>query len=75
MYSRQGCEWCVKAREYFQEHDIDYTEYDINASERNMAKYNAINGFGTPIIFIGNNRIEGFNIEALDMALKQIGLL
>ena len=75
MYMTPQCGWCKKARHFFEEHDIDVVEYDISASDEDKREYERLGGRGTPLIYIGNNRIDGFNEKAVKMALRQVGLM
>jgi glutaredoxin len=75
MYMTTQCGWCLKASDYFKEHNIDVIEIDIDESYENTAEFNDLNGNGTPLIFIGSNRVDGFNKKAIEMALKQVGLM
>ena len=35
IYTKPGCPYCVKARDYYNENDIEFTEYDAqNDAER-----------------------------------------
>ncbi len=75
MYSTQRCGWCKKASQFFSKHNIEVSEYDIEASSGNMQEYKRLGGRGVPLIFVGENRIEGYNEKAMKLALKQCGLM
>lgn len=75
MYMTPQCGWCKKAERFFEKHDIEVEQYDIAASDENKREYERLGGRGTPLIYIGNNRVDGFNKKAVKMALKQVGLM
>ena len=75
IYVTQKCYWCKKAIKFFEEHGIEYTEYDVGASSEARNRFAELNGRGVPLIFVGENRINGFNEKALRMALEQQGLM
>jgi glutaredoxin len=75
VYGTSWCGYCKKTRQYFEEHHIDYTDYDIETSEIAKQKFQALKGKYVPLIIIGTERIEGFHIEAIQQALKNQGLL
>ncbi|MCP4347959.1 MAG: hypothetical protein GY795_20845 [Desulfobacterales bacterium] len=74
IYTTKQCGWCRKATGFFQKHDIDFVEYDIGES-KNKQQYDELGGRGTPLIYIGGNRIDGFNEKAVKMALRKVGLM
>lgn len=45
IYSKPGCPYCDKARDYYNEHGIEFTEYDAqNDSERKKEMLNYSGG-------------------------------
>lgn len=74
MYTSPGCAYCVDARKLFKEHGIEYIEYDIT-DPVNKKTYEEQGSPGTPLIFVGKNRILGFNKEVVEMALREEDLL
>lgn len=63
MYATSWCGYCKKARKYFAENNIAYTEYDIEKDAQAKRKYDAFSGKGVPVIFVGQKRMNGFNIS------------
>jgi glutaredoxin len=61
MYSAVWCGMCKKAKNYFQEKNIKYTEYDIEKSSKGKRDYKKLNGKGVPIILVGKKRMNGFS--------------
>ena len=72
IYSTPSCTYCTAAKEFFKDHNLDYTEVDVasNIDERkNMIQ---ISGqMGVPVIEIDDSVIVGFNQELLE---KKIGV-
>ncbi|MCP4693007.1 MAG: glutaredoxin family protein [Desulfobacterales bacterium] len=74
LYTSVDCDACEMARDYFKEHDIEYTEYDI-ADPESHEIFEELGGREGPYIIIGKNRIRGFDEESVRIALEQKGLL
>lgn len=66
MYSAEWCGVCKRAKSYFKEKNIHYTEYDIDKSEKARSDYEKLNGRGVPIILIGKQRMNGFSAERFE---------
>jgi glutaredoxin len=61
MYSAEWCGVCRRAKTYFDEEGIDYTEYDIEQTDKGRRDYKRLNGRGVPIILVGKQRMNGFS--------------
>lgn len=61
MYSTTWCGVCKKAKRYFNQNGISYTEYDVEKSAKGKSDFKAMNGTGVPIILIGDARMYGFS--------------
>jgi len=75
VYSKSGCPFCVKAKEWFDGHGFTYTENVLDEEEQRLAFYQKLNGNkeeitkGTeerrvnsmPQIFIDDKRIGGYD--------------
>lgn len=72
MYSRAGCPGCNMARRFFADHGIKFEEYDINDPAR-REEYQSYAPIGTPLIFVGGIRVDGYSKPALEMALRELG--
>lgn len=69
MYTTPTCGYCHRAKAYFNEHGIRFTEHDITRSKQARKAFNTLNGRGVPLIVIGDQRIAGFNPSAINRAL------
>ena len=70
MYTTKSCGYCAHARQYFTERGIRWTEIDIESSAAAAAKFEALGGIGTPLIFIDKQRIMGFDQQQIENALS-----
>lgn len=66
MYATAWCGYCTKARQYFVANGIDYVEFDIEKDRAARRDYDALLGSGTPLLFYGFSRINGFNQKRLE---------
>lgn len=73
MYATQTCGYCAKARQYFKARGLQWDERDIEASAQAMQEWKALNGQGTPLILVGEEKISGFHQARLDAALAKYG--
>ncbi|ARN73646.1 glutaredoxin family protein [Oceanicoccus sagamiensis] len=69
MYSTNWCPYCRKARLFFRQANIPYTEYDVEKSARAYEEYQRISGRGVPVIVIGDKVVQGFDKQAIRRAL------
>ncbi len=74
LFSAQGCPGCKSAVELLQKHKIEFEEYDIKEPE-NADVFRELFGRGTPLIFVGNIRLDGYNKKLLEMALQEVELM
>ena len=67
IYTTSRCKFCVMAKDYFNEHGIDYEEINVESSEK--ARQDAISKSGqrgVPVIDVDGKIIIGFDKEELD---------
>ncbi|MFC1664790.1 glutaredoxin domain-containing protein [Pseudomonadota bacterium] len=65
MYSTKWCGVCKRAKAYFRNHNIAFTEYDIEESQSACKEFNRNGGRGVPLILLGNIKMHGFNEQRL----------
>jgi glutaredoxin-like YruB-family protein len=71
MYSTAWCGVCKRARKYFQEAGISFTEHDVDEDATARAEYFRLNPRrSVPTIKIGDEVIVGFSAQAVDRALN-----
>jgi glutaredoxin-like YruB-family protein len=70
IYSTPTCPYCKKAKDYFTEKGISYTDYNV-AQDRDKAKemIQKSGQMGVPVILIGDTVIVGFNQAKVEEAL------
>ncbi|MCK4742974.1 MAG: DUF4124 domain-containing protein [Sulfuriflexus sp.] len=73
LYSTTWCGYCKKARRWFRQNKIPFTEYDTEKSARGRRDYKKMNGRGVPIIKVGKKRLNGFSPSSLTRALRKAG--
>ncbi|MBI4068502.1 glutaredoxin family protein [Candidatus Kaiserbacteria bacterium] len=70
IYSTPTCHFCHMAKEFFGEHKIKFTDYDVSTD---MAKRNEMieksGQMGVPVIFVGDELIVGYDEDHLRTSL------
>jgi len=66
MYSTSWCGVCKKAKRYFAEKGIPYTEYDVEKSREGKSAFKRLGGKGVPVILVGKRRMNGFSIDGFE---------
>lgn len=61
IYTTQGCPHCERAKSYFADHGIAYTEYDIDVSRAARQEFLRLGGIGVPLIMVGDKKLHGFS--------------
>ncbi|GFE62902.1 glutaredoxin domain-containing protein [Geobacter sp. AOG2] len=74
LYSRAGCGYCDKAREFLQRHGIDFEEIDVITSERGKDDFQKLGAAGTPILVVADSKVVGYDEAVLTEVLKSKGL-
>jgi len=70
LYSAVWCAVCKKAKRYFAENNIAYTEYDVEKSKKGRNDYKKLKATGVPIILVGKRRMNGFSAATLQAIYK-----
>jgi glutaredoxin-like YruB-family protein len=71
IYTTPTCVYCRAAKEFFKEHGITYTEYNVAVDlEKRQEMVNRSNQMGVPVIVVGDELIVGFNEPKLRQALE-----
>ena len=66
IYSTPTCHFCHMAKDFFKEHNIGYTDYDVSTdTERRKEMTEKSGQMGTPIIFIDDQMVIGFDESRL----------
>lgn len=76
VYSTKSCSWCVKAKEYLSSIGIQYETVDVGVDKEAAAEMvQKTRQRGVPVTKIGDRYVVGFDKDAINSALKEIGLL
>ncbi len=70
MFVGVECEYCKAARRYFDERNIAYIEYDIDASSGNRRVWQSFKGKGLPLLVVDGQLMHGFSPAAFEARFK-----
>jgi glutaredoxin-like YruB-family protein len=71
IYSTPTCPWCNKAKEYFKSKNIEFEDIDVSADyDKALEMIKKSGQQGVPVIDINGKIIIGFNVAAIEKALK-----
>lgn len=67
IYSTPSCTYCHSAKEFFKEHNLEFTEVDVAANIEERKNMIQISGqMGVPVIEIDGSVSVGFNQDLLE---------
>lgn len=70
IYTTPTCGYCRMAKDFFKEHNISYTEYNVATdSEKRQEMIEKSGQMGVPVIFIDDSMTVGFNEEKIKSLL------
>ena len=70
IYSTPVCHYCQAAKEYFKEHNVDYTDFDVAADTDKRQEMIEMTGqMGVPVIRIGDDVVIGFDQNKVEELL------
>lgn len=70
IYTTPTCGYCRMAKDFFKEHNIAYTEYNVaEDAEKRKEMIEKSGQMGVPVMFIGKDMVIGFNEEKVKAAL------
>ena len=70
MYATKSCGFCAKAEKYFSSKGIEYKYLNIDKSKKARHGFEVLKGSGTPLIYVGYRRVQGFNQNEVKEAIK-----
>ena len=73
LYTTARCGYCKRARAYLASRALAYTEFDVETSSVGRADYARLKGRGVPIIFVGDQRMDGYSEAGLAQLLQNAG--
>ena len=70
VYSTPTCPWCKKVKDYLQEKNEQFTEYNVAQDREKLQEMVQMTGQrGVPVVVVGDKVIVGFNQSKIDEAL------
>ncbi len=70
LYTTRQCAHCRQAKAFLQKKKIRFVEFDIERNQRAFKEFQRLGARGVPVIMVGSTRIDGFNPNKLEQALK-----
>jgi len=71
IYSTPTCGYCQKAKQFFKENNIEYTEYDVSEDKQKRRKMVDKSGqMGVPVITVNEETMVGFDESKLRNKLE-----
>lgn len=72
IYTTPSCGYCVKAKEYFRNHKINFVEHNVASNMQKAEEMVKKSGqMGVPVIDINGRVIVGFNQSEIERALHR----
>lgn len=72
VYSTPACHFCNKAKEYFTENNIAFTDVNVAADQQKAQEMMQKSGqMGVPVIEIGEDIVVGFNKPVIEKLLNE----
>ena len=72
VYSTPSCGYCTKAKQYFRENKVPFTDINVASDQRRAEEMVRKSGqMGVPVIDINGKIIVGFNVTEIEKALKR----
>jgi len=71
VYSTESCIWCCKAKDFLEEHKIQFEDIDVNKNKEAATEMIKKSGqTGVPVLDIDGKIIVGFDVERIKQLLK-----
>jgi len=72
IYSTPVCHYCQAAKEYFKEHNVEFTEHDVASDTDKRQEMIEMTGqMGVPVIRIGDDVVIGFDEQKVAELLAE----
>lgn len=70
IYTTPTCHFCQISKDFFKEHNVAYTEYNVATDmEKRQEMINKSGQMGVPVVFIGEEMIIGFDKKRFESEL------
>lgn len=70
LYSTSWCGYCEKTRQFLNEENIAFYEYDIEKSIEGHEQYRTLGGRGVPVLLVNKSVIKGYSPNEILKYLK-----
>jgi len=71
VYGTPICPWCIKAKNFLKEHNIEFEDFDISSNEEAKKEmFDKSGQMGVPVLDIDGEIIVGFDVEKIKSLLK-----
>lgn len=71
IYSTPTCPWCVLAKNYFKNKNVEFTDYNIGIDPLKAQEMIKISGqMGVPVITIDDEILVGFDQDKIENILN-----
>ncbi len=72
IYSTPTCPYCRRAKEYFKQKGMEFTDYNVAADKEKTQEMIKKSGqMGVPVILIDDEIVVGFNQALIEKLLSQ----
>jgi glutaredoxin-like protein NrdH len=71
IYTQPTCQVCHRLKKFLAQKEIEYAEKDVTTDDKAFAHLLALGFSTTPIIFIGDQVITGFDETTLQQLLSK----
>jgi glutaredoxin len=75
LYAASWCGYCQNLRQFFDDKNIQYVEYDIEKSDAARKEFQALGGKGVPVLDIKGTVILGYDMKNTKHVLKVLHLI
>ncbi len=69
LFTTDDCAACDRARDQLIRSGLRHFEYDIDTSAEGLAKFDALNGLGVPLLLVADKVLRGYNPRHWETAL------
>ena len=70
VYSTPSCPWCVKAKSFLKEHNVEFEDIDVSADHEAAHEMMDKSGqMGVPVLDINGTIVVGFDAERIKSLL------
>jgi glutaredoxin len=72
IYGTNWCSYCKRMQAYLNGRQVPYVFVDVEGDRSAKADYDTLRGRGYPLTFVGYRRIDGYDENKVDLAVKDL---